>query len=298
MTPDSVLVESDGTFAPLGAEAAASVFVQIDGRRVTNESVIDWRGSAVPVGHSFNAVGATRLSSGKHAIELVAEPIAGVFTVSASSNLSVFVHPAERVSVARLGREAGPYDFTTAGTSGPDTPHLPLVMLRADTRSPVVTLAAGSTQKAAHDGDAMFGIYLDGRHPGITSSSWAVNDTCSCAEVQAPLFTQGLLRRGGRGSTVSLEATEYPWDVKFGSPAEDPASYLVRPSATLVVLGGGMRVFGSGRSRLPGYADLAGTVWDGYCVGTNVGFDPCPPVGSNVLLAEETFNVPSGHSAL
>jgi hypothetical protein len=143
----------------------------------------------------------------------------------------------------------------------------------------------------------MLGIYRNGRHPGIATSSWSVNDTCSCAEVQAPLFTQALVA-GDQRSNISLEATEYPWSVQFGSPAEDPASFLVRPSATLVVLGGGLRVYGAGRSRLPGYADLAGTVWDGYCVGSDVGFDPCPAVGSNVLLAEESLRVPAGHSGV
>ncbi len=295
--PDSVFVEMDGTFAPLSTDAAATVYIEIDGRRVTNESTIDWRGSAVPVRHSFNAVGATRLTAESHTIELVAEPLAGSFTVSASSNLSVLVHPAARVSVARLGRTAGPFDFTTEGTSGPDTPHRRLVTLKADARSSVVALAAGTTQKASHDGDAMLGIYVDGRHPGTSRSFWAINDTCSCAEVQAPLFTQALVR-GGRRSKVSLDATEFPWDVRFGSPAEDPASYLVRPTATLVVLGGGLRIFGRGRSRLPGYPDLWGTVWDGYCVGSNVGFDPCPPVSSTILLSEEVFRVPKDHSGV
>lgn len=111
----------------------------------------------------------------------------------------------------------------------------------------------------------MLGIYLNRRHPGTNRSLWTINDTCSYAEVQAPLFTQAVLR-GGRALDSSFDATEYPWTSYDPSqpPEEDPAVYLVRPSATLVVLGGGLRVFGKGESLLPGYPDQWGTVWDGY----------------------------------
>lgn len=85
---------------------------------------------------------------------------------------------------------------------------------------------------------------------------------------------------------------------RIGANPKTIPRYRVRPTATLVVLGGGLRVLGRGRSRLPGYPDLWGTVWDGYCVGSNVGFDPCPPVGSTVLLSEEVLEVPTDHSGV
>src|SRR5439155_26657836 len=109
---DNVLVESDGTFEPRSTDAAATVFVEIDGRRVTNVSSIDWRGSAVPVRHSFNAVGAVRLSRGSHTVALVGNPPTGSFTISATSNLAIFVHPARRVRAGELANEAGPFDYT------------------------------------------------------------------------------------------------------------------------------------------------------------------------------------------
>lgn len=298
---DSVYVETDGTFAPLSVDAAARIFVEVDGRRVTNESTIDWRGSIAPARHSFNAVGATRLDSGRHTVALVAAPLAGRFRVAASSNLSVLVHPATRVSVGRLRAEAGPFDFTSVDRGHPDLPHAAVAAVRADLRSTAVALASGTTRLASSGGDAMLGIYLDGRHPGNASSLWTVNDMCSCAETQAPLYTHALLRRGRRRSTVTLDASEYPWNQPNLPPiGEDTAIYTVRPSATLVVLDGGMRVVGRGSSTRVGYPDLTATVWDWSCVATGAlpgtPHDPnCPPINEDVLLAQETFRVPAGH---
>jgi hypothetical protein len=299
---DSVFVQSDGTYAPLEPGAAGSVFIEIDGRRVSNESVIDWRESKVPVRHPFNAVGAARLSKGTHEVRLVAKPIAGAFAVSQSSNLSILVHPAERVSATRLVRKAGPFAFVTSGRGGRSDrlPHKALASVVADTRRPTVALAAGSAQRVGRNGDAMLGIYLNHEHPETSSSLWTVNDLCLCAEIQAPLYTQALLRDGHRRSLVSLDATEFPWD-QPGAPVygEDSAHYTVSPSATLVTLGGGMRVIGDGEPDRWGVRKLAGTAWDFSCVGR----DPntrrfCPKLGSDVRLASETFEVPRRHSGV
>jgi hypothetical protein len=76
----------------------------------------------------------------------------------------------------------------------------------------------------------MLGIYRKHRHPSNSTSLWTVNDVCSCAETVAPLFTHALIA-GGRRSTVSLEATEYPWNQPGLPPVgEDTAVYQVRPS--------------------------------------------------------------------
>jgi hypothetical protein len=300
---DSVFVQSDGTFAPLDQGATGSVHVEIDGRRVSNESVIDWRGSTTPVRHSFNAIGATSLSKGVHDVKLVARPIAGAFTVSRSSNLSILVHPAMRVSVGRLGRKAGPFNFVTSdrGGDGHRLPHSTLVSVVADTRSPTVVLAAASARQAGGSGDAMLGIYLDRRHPGNSSSLWTVNDLNFRGEVQAPLYTQALLRDGARSSLVSLEATEYPWD-QPGAPAygEDPVDYVVQPSARLIALSGDMYVAGKGKPARRATARLARTVWDWSCAGgdPNTRFRRCPLAGSDVQIASEEFAVPSRHSGV
>jgi hypothetical protein len=299
---DTVFVQTDGTYSPLGIGAAGSVFIEIDGRRVSNESVIDWRNSETPVRHSFNAIGAARLPKGTHDVELVAVPIAGAFTVSRSSNLGIHVHPAKQVSVARLPRQAGPFNFATSGLEGraDQLPHVTLASLVADTRTPTVALAAGSARRAGENGDAMFGIYLDGRHPGNRLSLWSVNDLCFCAELQAPLYAHAVLRGGSRRSRVSVEATEYPWD-QPGVPTklEDTAVYVVRPSATLVALGGDMHVVGNASSDRPATRGLAQTAWNWSCAVRGVNTGPhCPEVGTNLEIASETFEVPEQHSGV
>src|SRR6266508_2184259 len=103
--PDTVFFESDGTFAPAVSNSAASVFIRVDGTRVSNVSTVDWRRSVEPVRHSFNAVGVASLVSGRHTVALVGQPLAGAFTVGASSNLSVLVHPAQHVRASELATE-------------------------------------------------------------------------------------------------------------------------------------------------------------------------------------------------
>jgi hypothetical protein len=291
---DAVFVEADGTFAPATGDAAASISIHVDATRVSNVSTIDWRGSVDPVRHSFNVVGVVPLSAGHHTAELVGQPLAGSFTIGASSNLSVLVHPAQHVGASQLGAEAGPFDYTTLGRLGPDLPHAPLVTRTADVRRPTVAIASATGRRAAHDGDGMLGIYLDGKHPGPESSLWTVNDICTCAEVEAPMFTHALLRDGRRSSSVSLDATEFPWSIP--PPArEDPAIFTVQPSATLVVLNGGMQLVGAARSLLPFFPNDVGTVSDGWCIGTSSGWSGCPSVGTNVLLAQARIAVPAGH---
>jgi hypothetical protein len=216
--------------------------------------------------------------------------------------LSIFVRPAAHVKWSQLGRRAGPFDFVTSGYSGLGgrLPHSPLASVVADTRTPTVALASGSAQRAGHKGDAMLGIYVNRHHPGNSRSLWTVNDLCPCAEVEAPFYTQALLGNGDQSSLVSLEATEYPWD-QPGAPlsGEDTADYIVRPSATLVALSGGMKVVGKGEPIRTGDYALEGSVWDFACIAKDS--DPsgyCPPLGSGVRIAAEAFDVPSGHSGV
>jgi hypothetical protein len=300
---DSVFVQSDGTYAPLG-EAAGTVFIEIDGKKVSNESAIDWRSSKAPARHSFNAIGAAQLSRGTHEVELVAKPAAGSFAVSRSSNLSILVHPAKRVSLVRLTRKAGPFAFVTSHKGGRSDrlPHKPLTSLIADARSPTVVLASATGQKVGANGDAMLGIYLEHGYPGNGSSLWTVNDLCICAELQAPLYTQALFEHGGRRSLVSLEATEYPWDQPGAPPqlrGEDTADYAVQPGATLIALSGGLRVAGRGEPDRGGVRLLAGTAWDWSCIGRNPTLKRfCPRAGTDVQVASETIEVPKRHSGV
>jgi hypothetical protein len=245
--PAPVLLHSDGVFAPRSADAAARVYVNLDGHQVTNASSIDWRGSAAAVRHSFNSVGAVRLGAGTHKVELVAEAIAGEFAVEQGSNLSVFVSPARRVATSSLNDSAGPFDYRSLDLMGNALPHTRLVSLSADARKPIVALASADTHVAGHDGDSMLGIYLDGRHPGPNRSLWTVNDTCQCAEIEGPVFTHAVLTGGTATSTVSLDASEFPWrSAPPFSQSDNPAVYAVQPTAALTVLSGGLVVVGAG----------------------------------------------------
>jgi hypothetical protein len=298
----AVFVESDGAYAPQSEGAAASVYVQIDGRRVTNESLIDWRWTTTPVRHSFNAIGAKGLSAGSHRIKLVAVPIAGAFSVSQSSNLSIFVRPAAQVQVVQRAQKAGPFDFVSSGLGGRNDrlPHRRLEYVTADTRKPTVALASASAQRAGMSGDAMLGIYVNGHHPGTSRSLWTVNDLCSCAEVLGPMYTHAFLRNDNQRSLISLAATEYPWDhpdVVYAG--EDTARYIVRSSSTLVALSGGMNIVGKAEPDLSGVDNLKGTAWDFGCVARES--DPsgeCPPPGADVRIASETIDVPGDYPAV
>jgi hypothetical protein len=302
---DSVFVATDGSYAPASAATAAKVFIEIDGRRVTNESSTDWRVTpnpwAVPVRHSFNAVGATRLGKGSHVVELVGEAVSGEFTAAAGSNLSVFVHPAERVAVGQLDHEEGPFGFTTRGRSPSNPPHTAVVSVRVSPNIPAVAVGSASLRGATSDesswGDPMASIYADGRHPGNGSSLWAVQEIGS-NELEAPVFTHALFRTNKPHAVVSLDATEFPWFDAGGpleNPIEDGARYLVRPTAALVVLSGGLGVFGGAPALAAGHTDSNGTSLDYYCLASSSGFPGCEPIGSATLLAQASFRVPTKH---
>lgn len=285
----------------MGEGAAAAVYVQIDGRRVTNESMIDWRGSTTPVRHSFNAVGARGISAGTHTIKLVAVPIAGAFSVSQSSNLSIFVRPAAQIHMVQRAQRAGPFDFVTSGLGGRNDrlPHRRLEYVVADTRKPTVALASASSQKAGMKGDAMLGIYVNGHHPGNSRSLWTVNDLCRCAEVVGPMYTQAFLRNDNQRSLISLAATEYPWDQPGATATEeDTADYAVRPTSTLVALSGGMKVVGKAVADRSGFDGLEGTVWDWSCIANRDPSSYCPAVGADVKVASESIDVPGDDPAV
>jgi hypothetical protein len=290
---DSVLVEATGTVAPGQVPGSAgSIVATLDGKPVTSTSTIDWRESSDPVRHTFDVVGATRAAAGRHTVRLVADPISGSLTVSATSNLSVFVHPAHTVAARTLGAAKGPFEFQSYGTTGPDTPHQALLQATVDGRLKTVALGSASGSWARHDGDAMVGLYRDGAHPGNAASLWSVNDVCTCAETQAPFYTHAFYGASGRKHiAVSLDASEFPWSTAQG---EDPASYTVEPGARLVVLNG-MPVAGHAPTLPSGFAGAAGTATDYWCLGTDQGWPGCPAVGTDVLVAQGVVRIPRGN---
>jgi hypothetical protein len=134
----------------------------------------------------------------------------------------------------------------------------------------------------------MIGIYRNSVHPDPAASLWSVNDICTCAETQAPLFTQAVLGATGRKhSLVSLDASEFPWWTSIG---ENPASYSVESGARLVVLNG-MHVAGSAPTLANGFPDLRGTATDYWCLASDQGWPSCAPVGTDVLVAQGVVNV-------
>jgi hypothetical protein len=291
--PETVLVTSDGSYAPLGPTSAGRIVVEVDGRRASNGSTLDWRGSLAPEEHSFDAIGLVGLPAGRHSVTLVGEPVdrlAGPFVVRATSNLSVLVHPAAHAAARTLGQASRSFDFRTSGINNQPTmlPHTPLLSVRTGGAADVIALASASDLPALPDraGDPMLGLYLDGRFLGIDRSSWSVNDHCQCAELRAPLAVQGrFLLRGEH--LISLDASEFPWNDRQG---ENPVRYRIGAGGRLVALLGGMNVAGVGQSRLP----LTGaSPWDYSAIGSSTGWPGVPPVGTNVLLAQETVTIPA-----
>jgi hypothetical protein len=282
-----LLVSSDGSYFPAGG-TAARVYATVDGERVTNESVLDWAGSSNPQEHTFNAIGVKRVGPGMHTIALIGEPLAGPFAVRAASNLAAMVRPPGTITGLELTADRGPFDFVTgglqAGTAAPRTSLLTSDVGDGD----VVALASGVVYQAAHAGDAMLGISLDGGSPGNGSALWTVQDLFEGAELKGPLFTHAFLGGLQGRHELSLDASEFPWN-----GGEDPANYGVSAGTRLVIVGGPMHVRGSAPT-----SQAIDDWWDYFGVGTSQGFPGVPPVGTDVPLASASVDVPAGHGGV
>jgi len=302
---DALFVEGDGAVIPHDASSAATLSVQVDGRRISNESSIDWRVVPnpwdVPVTHSFNVIGEAELASGRHLFQLVIDSAGAGATVAASSNLSVFVHPATAVHAAELPQQVGPFDFATRGSDPASPPHAPVESVPVNSSLPAVALASASVGSATEDqtswGDAMMSIYADANHPGNARSSWSVQEMGS-NELTAPVYAQAVLPPAVPHATVSLDVTEFPWFNGGGTltnSIEDGVRYTIQPTAMLLVLTGGLRVFGAARTLATGHPDSSGTALDFYCLASSAGFPGCAPVGTDVLLTEARIRIPRSH---
>ena len=319
--PDRVFVQSTGTYRPIGS-SAANVYIAVDGIKVSNDSLVDWRASTRPTAHPFDAVGALQLRAGRHVVELVAEPVgwlplcvdddcrpdgvpaaSGSFVVSAGANLSVLVHPAESIRSNRLSADVGPFDLKTAGLLTPDnnlTGPLPFASLLSATvpaRKPAVALGSGWVYSAVRNSsDAMLAFLVDGRFAGNAGSSWANQDLWHGAEQRGPLSTQAFLPVQGRARRVSLATVEYPWAPTWvpGQP-DNPTVYSVARGTGMTVLIGGMKVLGSATSS---YDDSPNSNSSWIGVGSSSGDPYSQPVGTNVELAKAVVRVPRGHSGV
>ena len=297
-------LQSDGVYAPVD-RAQANVYITVNGAPASNDSIIDWRGSRAPNRHAFNAIGAVRVPAGKVRIALHARTVDGRATVLAGANLSIVTTSATHVAEARLPAASPWLDFDTRDTPEgvpiPERGHRTLLTAAArNTAGPVVGMASGHSYVSTSAGDAMWGIFLNGRESALDSATWSINDLFALgAEVQAPMFAQALYPSPPRGSDLQLVASESPYYRPLMA-STNAARYRVGTGTRLVTLAGGMRV--SGRGLAPGYDYAQAGHHRRYayvCIGTN-GFNPgkCPPLGGDVVVGRGRACIPSDHNGV
>jgi hypothetical protein len=314
---DSVFFQSDGTYEPKG-NSAADIYIAVDGRKASNDSLADWRTSTRPTAHPFDAVGGLTLPVGRHTVALIAEPASwlplcvnddcrpsgqpasgGSFLVAAGANLSVLVHPATQVGSQVLGTDAGPFDFKTAGLLTPYnklTGPLPFVQLLSSAvppRARAVGLASGWVYEAGNGSDAMLSCLVDGRFPGNAVASWTNQDLWHGAEPRGSLSSQAFLAPTARVRRLSLATVEFPWAPTWGNGGENPTVYSVAAGTGLTVLSGDMPVAGSATEDF-GNSPNSSVI----NVGTSTGSPGSPPVGTAVELASASVAVPRGDSGV
>jgi hypothetical protein len=311
--PDSVYVQTDGTYAPQGAGSAADVYVVVDGQKATNDSLTDWRAGEGSDSHPFDAVAALSLAPGRHVIELRAKSprlpacvVAAIedcsrqtggdtrtrgFHVLAGANLSVVVHPAAHVVTERLATDTGPFDFDTTGYFTTDTrltkplPLTPLLSSTVAPGEPAVALGSGWLFPTGLSGDAMLAMLLDGRFPGDNIASWGNTDLCVCADLRAPVSVQEFVAPSTEPQQVALGTIEFPW-MPTWVPAypEDPVVYWVAAGTTMSVLSGGFTTAGVAG----GPADISPDPQPALVGGDLEGV----PTGTNVVLASRLVDIP------
>ncbi|MEN1941410.1 hypothetical protein WCE41_09760 [Luteimonas sp. MJ246] len=299
-----IYLQSDGVHAPVDA-TQANAYITVDGRLASNDSIIDWRGSRAPNQHAFNAIGAVRAGPGRVHIALRARTAGGKALVKAGANLSILAEPAARVVEMRMD-EASPWlDFDTRdtpeGTPIPERGRRALLAAAAgNAAGPVVAMASGRSYVSQSPGDAMWGLFLNGRESPLDSATWSINDLFAPgAEVQAPMFVQALYPDPPANSEVQLVASESPY-YKPRMASTNAARYRVGRGARLVTLAGGMRVFGRGLAPKHDYAANGRHRRYAYtCIGTN-GYRPekCPPLGGDVVIGKGRACIPPGHNGV
>lgn len=303
LRPGWVYLQSDGSYSPTTA-AFARVHITVDGRRVSNDSVIDWRGSTAPNRHPFNAIAAVRLPAGSARIALQAGSTDTV-AIHAGTSLSVMTDAATRATSTRLDRATATLGFDTRqtpeGRALPAHGRQPVLSARAgNTRGPVVAMASGDSEIAGSPGDAMWGLFLNGREARLHSATWSINDLFTGAEVRAPMFVQGLFPSPPHDSLVQLVASESPY-YQPRMASTNQVRYRIGAHTTLVTLSGGMRVAGRGLAPRHDYVTRGHLRRFAYtCIGTNGHRLPekCPPTGTGVVLGRGRACVPAGHNGV
>ncbi len=309
---DSVYLQTDGTYSPQGAGSAADVYLVVDGNKVSNDSLTDWRAGEGSDAHPFDALAASSLAPGRHVIEVRASSprlracvVAAIedcsrqtggdtrtsgFRVLAGANLSVVVHPAAHVVTERLATDSGPFDFDTTGYFTTDThltkplPLTPLLSSTVPSGEPAVALGSGWLYPTGLSGDAMLAMLLDGNFPGDNVASWGNTDLCICADLRAPVSVPEFVAPASQPQQVALGTIEFPW-MPTWVPAypEDPVVYWVAAGTTMSVLSGGFTTVGVAG----GPADISPDPPPALVGGTLEGV----PTGTNIELASSNVNV-------
>lgn len=285
-------VQSDGRFYPSGATLLTSA-IYIDGNKVSNDSLIDWRGTSNPQQHSYNVIGAQQVAAGTHTISLIAQATGGAAYFGSSSNLSAMLDAATSVTNVSLAADTVQLNFNTSGTSEgtPLNAHSPKIISNISTTSaPVVVFTSGRSYVNGGYGDPMWGIYLDGAEPSIASMTWTINDMWTGAELQAPMFSQGYFSVPVGSHSFSLEASEAPY-------SNNNVQYKIGANSRLITLTGGMSVVGKG-------LNSDASLYEAYrrysyiCIATNGFNSTCPTTGIETVIGHGNVVIPTGHNGV
>lgn len=296
-TPGWVYLQSDGRIFPDGA-GMASIAIWVNGQKVSNDSVQDWRGSTNPQQRSYNVVGVKYLPAGTHTVSLLASTAGAGVYFGSRSNLSVMTDAATTVTNAGLTTDTAQLNFNTVGVlEGSPLPAAARSQILSSTVAsaggPIVAFASGRSYVYGGYGDPMWGIFLNGAEPNIANMTWTINDMYTGAELQAPMFTQALFDLPAGNHAVSLQASESPYD----NGLVNNVKYKIGANTRLVTLSGGMQVVGSALNPNASYY-TPNRRYAYVCIGSSIGTAGCPAAGTETVLGEGIIDIPSGHNGV
>ncbi|MGH9622734.1 MAG: hypothetical protein ACRD4G_00150 [Bryobacteraceae bacterium] len=288
-----VLVRATGRYYPNGGTFIA-VYITIDGNKVSNDAVTDWRGSTDPTQHSYDVIGVAYLTPGSHLILVEADAPYGYVNIGAGSNFSIMTQPASSINQYIINSDTGIISENVTGIQE-GTP-LPVTSIANATTTtggePIIALASGRSYYAGtppnNYGDAMWNLSIDGVGEHNNSSSWSDNDMFTGAELQAPMYNQGFFNTSPGQHKVSLDATAEP----YGS-TPDNVWYRVGAGSRLILLNGGMTVAGKVTPDTQ-----VNHRFDYRCIGSSQGWPGCPSTGTDVVLDDVTISIPQGHNGV
>ena len=295
----NALIVSDGVVAPDGGKRIA-IYLTLDGAKISNESIIDWRDSKSPVPHSFRVIAALNVPGGAHSVSVIAKA-EGHFHIVRSSSLAVMTHPAVQALSMLSGAMTDPVNAMPLTREQGDVPQTLTCVATLELKAsdgPIIMLAAGSSEHAQDYeksyGDAMWAFKVDGRELSPNEGNYSVNDLYSGAEIEAPMFIHGVVINSGEGRrTVCLGATSQPWPSALGP---NKVRYRVAPRTALVVLNRGIKLYGGVSNYLAKYDHEKRFAFQ--CVGSSEGWRGCPAVNSDVTIAAGRITIPKDHNGI